>query len=234
MADEPVEGQQAAPADNAAPAAATVSRPDYIPETIWDGEKNAPKIDLAATLTEYDTFKTQAAERAALIPAKPEEYKFDLPKGFELPAGKQWLADPNDPMVASFRTLASELKLTQPEVERLVAFEAGRQANELKAQAAFDDAQTKALGSNAEARRADLSGRLDAIFQKDSKESAIFKTLLVYEDGVVGLEKLFAGVATRGNAGDRTNENKNAENVALVGTPGGGRRLLQAANAPKN
>lgn len=220
MTDAPVEGQVVTPpVDSAALVVAPVSRPDYIPETIWDGEKNAPKIDLAATLTEYDSFKTQAAERAALIPAKPEEYKFDLPKGFELPDGKQWLADPNDPLIVGFRTLASELKLTQPEVEKLVGFEAARQAEEIKRQSAFDAEQTKALGSNAEARRADLTGRLDAIFQKDSKEAAIFKTLLVYEDGVKGLEKLFAGVATRGLPGGDA-PNKNAELAEKIGKPG--------------
>ncbi len=104
-----------------APAPVAAQRPDYIPETIWDGEKNAPKIDLAATLTEFGTLKEQATARAALIPAKPEEYKFDLPQDFEMPQGYTWKQDPNDPVITGFRELATELKLTQPEVQRLIA-----------------------------------------------------------------------------------------------------------------
>src|SRR6185437_14637776 len=96
----------------------------------------------------------------------------------------------------NFRTLASELKLTQPEFEKLVTFEATRQAEEIKRQEAFDTEQTKLLGDKAEQRRTDLSGRLDAVFGKGSKHSAIFQTLLTYHDGVEGLEKLFAGVGT--------------------------------------
>lgn len=212
--------------------APVVTRPEYVPETIWDSEKNAPKIDLAATLTEYDTLKASTAERAKLIPASPDEYKFDLPEGFELPAGYTWKADPKDPVVAGFRELATELKMTQPEVQRLVAFEAKRQVEGMKAQQDFDAEQTKQLGANADQRRTAAKTWLNATVTP--AQAQVLSTLLDYKDGVEALETVMAkagGINPRGDAGDGTPINKNAEAAELVGKPGGAMALLRQGNA---
>jgi hypothetical protein len=116
VADEPNPNPNPEGSGEAAP----VARPDYIPETIWDGEKGTPKIDLAATLAERDTLRTAADERAAKIPASPDAYSFDLPKDFELPNGYKWEADPKDPLVAAVKEYAVANKLTQDEVGGLV------------------------------------------------------------------------------------------------------------------
>lgn len=231
MANEQDQVQQQDQASGSGGAAA-VTRPDYIPETIWDGEKNAPKIDLASTLSEYDALKAQTTERAAQIPTTPEGYKFELPEGFELPGGYKWQADPKDPIVSGFRQLAADLKLTQPEVQKLVAFEAIRQAEQIKSRADFATEQTKALGEKAGERRAAASTYIDSIFKKDDPQSAILKTLLDYAPGVEALEAIIAksGIQTRGNSSIVT-EDKNAANAAIVGTEGAGRKLLSIANA---
>lgn len=199
-----------------APVAA--QRPDYIPETIWDGEKNAPKIDLGATLTEYGTLKEQADARAALIPAKPEEYKFDLPADFEMPEGYTWKQDPKDPVIAGFRELATELKLTQPEVQRLATFEAKRQAAEIANQKAFDAEQTKALGENAEARRKAATDWITA--NTTPERAAVLKTLTHYALGVEAIEDIIAkgvGVTLRGDVpGDQPADTRTPDEIRLA------------------
>lgn len=183
------------------PAVAAAQRPEYIPETVWDSEKNAPKIDLAATLTEYGTLKEQADARAALIPAKPEDIKFDLPSDFEMPQGYTWKQDANDPIITGFRELATELKLTQPEVQRLVAFEARRQSAEIANQQKFDSEQTKALGEKADDRRKAASDWLTA--NTTPERAAALKSVLITALGVEAVEDLIAkgiGVNTRGNS----------------------------------
>jgi len=231
MADEQILNQEP-PAGGSAGA---VTRPDYIPETIWDSEKNAPKIDLAATLTEAETLKASAAERAALIPEKPDDYKFELPSDFELPGGYKWQADAKDPIVAGFRELATELKLTQPEVQRLVKFEATRQAQQLKAQNDFDAEQTKQLGANAEARR--TAAQTWMAKAATPAQAQVLTALLDYKDGVEFIESVIAklnGVELRGGSGDEGKESPNKELAENAGKPGAGMAFLRAANQSKN
>lgn len=213
----PPSGGNVDPTPAPAPAPVAAQRPDYIPETIWDGEKNAPKIDLAATLTEYGTLKEQADARAALIPAKPEEYKFDLPNDFEMPQGYSWKQDANDPVISGFRELATELKLTQPEVQRLVSFEAKRQAAEIANQQAFDAEQTKALGEKAEDRRKAASEWLTA--NTTPERAAALKSVLITALGVEAIEDLIAkgiGVNTRGNPDHVEQDTRTPEQIRLA------------------
>ena len=229
MADEPIQDKTPAPAAGDVPA---VTRPEFIPETIWDSEKNAPKIDLAATLTEHDTMKAAAAERAAKIPAKPDDYKFDLPKDFEIPAGMTWKADPAEPLVAAFRDYAVENKLTQDEVQGVVKLFAANQVQELKAREAFDAEQTKALGANAEQRRGAVTTWMKGAL--NPQQASILSTLLPYKDGVEALEavmKKAGSLDTRGNGGESDQPDKNTELAENVGKKGGAMALLRAGNA---
>lgn len=215
--NNPDAGGNPPPNDGAAPPA--FERHAAIPETfVKDGAYDFDGI--GATLTEANTLKTAAAERAALIPANPDDYKFDLPEGFELPEGRRWSADPNDPVVSGFRTLATELKLTQPEVQKLVAFEAKRQAEEIKAQAAFDAEQTKALGANAEQRRSAARDWLKTV--TNPEQAKLLETVLGYALGVEALESIIdkSKHVTRGNGGDGGKDDKNVALAEKIGQPG--------------
>lgn len=188
--------------------AAVVSRPDYIPEAIWDGEKNAPKIDLAASLAERDALKSAADERAAKIPASADAYSFDLPGDFEVPDGMKWTADAKDPRVIAVRALAAERQWTQDDVTALSKLQATLDTEELKASRAFEVEQTKALGANAEQRRAAAKVWIDGITDKDPEESKVLTTLLDYAVGVKAIERIIGkagGVVLTGNSGgDKT------------------------------
>lgn len=237
MADAPApegtEGKKPADAAAAAPASGAITRPDSIPETFWDTDKNSAKFDdIGAALTERETLKTAADARAKLIPAKPDDYKFDLPEGFKMPDGYQWSADAKEPLVAGFRTLAAELSLTQPEVQKLVAFEATRQANEITGRKAFEAEQTKALGANADQRRQAAGDWIDAKVT-DPGRAKVLKTMLTYAQGVEAIEDLIsnANVGTRGNAGDsKEGDAKTAALIDNIGKPGGAMKLLRARN----
>lgn len=198
-----------------APVAA--QRPDYIPETIWDGEKNAPKIDLAATLTEYGTLKTAADARAAGIPAEGA-YKFDLPEGFELPEGFQWKAGADEPLVKAVGEYAKTNNLTQAEVSGLVGVYAASQKAEIANQKAFDADQTKALGENAEGRRKAASDWITANTTPD--RAAVLKTMLHYAQGVEAIEDIIAkgvGVTPRGPvSGDPPADQRTPEEIRLA------------------
>jgi hypothetical protein len=236
MADDAAEGQQdqQQSQDNAgggSEGAAAVERHQAIPENYFKAESGYDYDAIGSALGEAATLKAAAEDRAKQIPAKPDDYKFELPRGFELPGGYKWEANPTDPVVAGFRTLASDLKLTQPEVQKLVAFEATRQANEIKAQGAFDAEQTKALGANAEQRRTDLKGRIAA--STTPERAAVLNAMLKYAGGVEALEDIFskAGIAPRGNAGDQQHgDAKKAALIEQVGKPGGASAILRAAH----
>lgn len=227
MSDDKPQDQAPPPDGNTAP----VARPDYIPETIWDGEKNAPKIDLAAALTERDTLSAAAAERAAKIPA---EYKFDLPKDFELPGGYKWEADPKDPLVVAVKAFAVENKLTQDEVGGLVKMYAGNEAAKIKAQAEFAVEQTKALGEKAGDRRAAVTTFIDGLFPKGDPKGAMLKTMVDFAPGVEAMEALIGkmnGVKMPGNPGAGDPPNQNAELAENIGKVPMGKKLLDMANS---
>ena len=229
MADEPAGGDNQQQPDNGG---AAFERHQAIPETFVKDGKEYDYEAIGGALTEAQTLKAAADERAKLIPAKAEDYQFAVPKDFKLPEGYKWTADANDPTVAGFRTLASELKLTQPEVEKLVAFEATRQANEITAQKAFDAEQTKALGANAEQRRKAASDWIDGVV-KNKEAAAVVKTMLTYALGVEGIESIIDGskVAPRGGAGaDEQGDGKKAALKDQVGKPGGASAILREAH----
>lgn len=230
MVDEPI--QEAPKVEGAAPPAA--ARPDYIPETIWDGEKNAPKIDLAATLAEHSAFKTASDDRAAKIPATPDAYSFDLPKDFELPGGYKWEADPKDPLVVAVKAFAVENKLTQDEVGGLVKMYAGNEAAKIKAQAEFAAEQTKALGEKAGDRRAAVTTFIDGLFAKGDPKGAMLKTMVDFAPGVEAMEALIGkmnGVKLPGNPGAGDPPNQNAELADNIGKVPMGKKLLDLANS---
>jgi hypothetical protein len=72
-----------------------VARPEGIPDSYWDAEKNTLKVDpaaLAKDLKERDELKTfKAAEdvKALSRPQKAEDYKLELPADFKPPARRR-------------------------------------------------------------------------------------------------------------------------------------------------
>lgn len=230
---DPINQDTPPPADNA-PAPVVAARPEYIPETIWDSEKSAPKIDLAASLAERDALKTAADERAAKIPATPDAYSFDLPKDFALPGGYKWEADPKDPLVVAVKAFAVENKLTQDEVGGLVRMYAASEAQKIQSQQAFVAEQTKALGEKAGDRRAAVTTFIDSMFAKGDPKGDMLKTMVDFAPGVEALEAIIAksnGIKLPGNPGGGDPPNQNAELADKIGKVPMGKALLDLGNS---
>ena len=143
---------------------AKASRPEWLPENLWDVEKAAPKLDIAARLKEADELKaaTDAAKavdetRHAGLPKSADEYKPALPKG--LPEDIK--IDVNDPRFKAAQKFAHEAGMSQDQFSALLGIEAQRAlaADKMIKQAIAE--RDAALGPNAAAR-------IDAItaFQK--------------------------------------------------------------------
>lgn len=180
------------------------ARPEYLPETYWDTEKNSVKAeDLTRDLSELPTlreFKTAADTRAAAIPKTADDYKIELPADFQLPEGTKFIADPKDPLVVGVRTYAKEHGLDQAAVTDLTKMWAGMLASEHSALKAAETEQMKALGDAAQDRikaaNTWLTGQL-----KPEQVQAIAPALRT-KAGVEAVEALitkFSGLQPRGD-----------------------------------
>jgi hypothetical protein len=191
-------------ASSSPPAQSAASRPDYIPEPLWDAEKNAPKADFAKDYAELTALRTERETRAKDIPENGA-YKFDLPQDFKLPDGVTYQAPAaSDPEVTAFFGLGKELGLTQSQMTRLLGFEAQRRL------AAFQNGQNaeatratemKALGDNAGARVEAAARWLNANLSEAEAKTLSFATNM--KDGVTAIEKIIEatkGVPMRGQS----------------------------------
>lgn len=214
-----------------------IVRPDALPESYWDTDAKAPKFDvLGKDLTELGTLRTERDTRVAAIP-KDGKYAFDLPADYKVPEGMKWTVDENDPLAKGALAFAKEQGLTQPQFAAMARMWADIQVGELAAikteqtkAAEAAAAETKALGENAEGRRAAIKTWLGSDAVKASKEeSALATQLLGSRHGVALFERMMtalAGVKTSGNPNNGAGETK-AEQLAGKS----GIELLRAANA---
>lgn len=177
-------------ADPAVAAPIAIARPEWLPETLWDGEKGAKVDDIKSLLTDAETAR---AAKAAL-PKTPEEYKPEFPKDFKVPDGVKINAA--DPRLLQWQKDAHELGLSQEAFSRGLVSELNRvvalQANLKAAVKARDDA----LGPNGTARVDTLHGQIDAYF--DAPVAADMKRMLVTPHNVAGMETIFAALAAQG------------------------------------
>lgn len=211
------------------------TRHDAIPETYFDAQTGYKFEDIGKALTESESLRTTAAERAKDIPESADGYKIELPQDFQMPGGYRLEVDPKDPLVAGIRAFAAEKKLTQTEVNGLAAIYLKNQADQIAAQNAFDAEQTKQLGANAQQRRDAAKAWIGKT--ATPSQAQVLNVLLDYKDGVEFIESIIGqlkGVEMRGGSGGEQPDNQNAKLAEQAGKPGGGMAMLRAANAAKN
>ena len=164
----------AAPAAPAAPA--EVTRPDYIPEKFWDGEKKTARVeDLAKSYADLerrhhmrtdDLRKTVEEDvRNGLFkdrPAKPEDYKLEPSKGF-LPKGLEFKGNSDDPLFKALASVAHNRGLSQDEVSKLV----DGYLESLTLQVPDPQVELKKLGPNAKQRLGDIKNWVEANIPKE-------------------------------------------------------------------
>jgi hypothetical protein len=180
-----------------APAATVAARPDWLPESFWDAEANAPKAeDLTARLSRADELEAAEAARREGVPAGADEYKLDLPENVVGLDGQPVRLIPDDPGTKEAQALAAELGLSQASFTKLVAFHAGQLLGAQKAQAEQFQAEMAAeltkLGTNAKARVDAVSSGLGQ--HLGDKAQALLDAMGT-ADAVEALETLLAKVS---------------------------------------
>lgn len=129
--------------------------PEGLPADFWDADKGEVKFgDLGTKFGELSTFKAARDAELAEVPAKPDDYKLELPADFKMPEGLEFKLDDKDPAFAAVRTFAHENKLPQKTVSALLAIEAQRQAADLQRSVDYVLGEEKALGANFPERKA--------------------------------------------------------------------------------
>ena len=87
-------------------------------------------MDEAAFAAHYAEIATRVAaedSRRLTLPAKPEDYKVELPKDFTPPVGVEFKFNEADPLLAQARTVAHELGIPQEGFQKLLGLYAGAQ-----------------------------------------------------------------------------------------------------------
>lgn len=191
------------PSPNAAALAAptngaNTSRPEFIPETLWDGQANTFKPEFRDHYTQLATAKQTLDERAALIPETPDGYQVGELKLADLPEGMQIKVDPADPRLTVARSVAKELGLDQKQFAGIVALDARLQIETHKAETARLAEETKLLGDNAKSRMDAIANWLGGLRDNGTLTPQEFARVQVYATDsytVTALEKIMAKVA---------------------------------------
>lgn len=160
------------PAVADAPAAPKLEMPAGFPAKYWDPEASLPKLD---DLTkEFTRLSQQEVERAAADagrPAKPEEFKTELPKDFKLPGDFQVKFDPKDPLVAEAQKFAVAHKLDQQTFSGLLALRAQMLAKEHADAIELVNTEKSKLGERGAERITAVKGWLGSNLTADQASS---------------------------------------------------------------
>jgi len=196
------EGDSAAAAAAAAAAAgaggSTVEIPKGLDAKYWDEAAKAPKWedllrDTAADRsfrTENEALVTEARKRLEGVPAKPEDYKAELPAAFKKPEGFEFAVDPKDPLLAEAQAFAKKHGLSQEAFSELIGMRAALEAESFQTLQAGDAKEMEKLGTQAPARIKAVGEFLVAELGEDvgSQLAGVLFTAAQFE----GMEKLIA------------------------------------------
>lgn len=136
-----------------------VTRPEFLPEDLWDAEKNAPKHEeIIKGYGELSKFKADADAKAASVPEKADDYK--MPESLVddevakiIPAGHEITVDEKSPLLVGFREFAHKQKLSQEQFAEGVQLYLKQQVLEEKAFADAREAELKKLGGTGKQRQ---------------------------------------------------------------------------------
>jgi hypothetical protein len=172
--------------------------PEGLPAQLWNAEANQLNV---AAIGELATFKQQHDERLAGLPQKADDYKVEWtpPADFKAPDGldaKALQINPDDPRIPALRAFAHEHKLSQDQVNGLVALHVQAQLAEYEAASASIQEAMKALGENGKARVDAANTFLAANLSKE--EHAAVRLFIGDAAAFTALEKLIAKATTQG------------------------------------
>lgn len=211
----PLSSQAPSPSASPAPAPAAAStptpsspdgtttpaaRPEGLPDSYWDAEKNEVRVDIAALardLKERDELKTfKAAEdvKALSRPQKADDYKLELPADFKPPAGVEFKLDTNNPGLGQLKTVAHKHGMSQAAVNELIGIYAANEVSTQAAVTAAAKAEVTKLGATGPAR-------VDAVTTwMDGNGLAALKSTLVTAAQVQAFEHHITKLSSQGTA----------------------------------
>lgn len=171
-------------------------RPEYLPEKFWNSEEGSPNIEGLAK--SYSEIESKFGQRASVlreeieadirkpregVPKSADAYTYEISKE-GLPAGWEFEAHEDDPMLGWWRDTAFSREMTQEEfqagIDKYVEMQVGGLPNK--------EAEIQALGDNAQER----IDRVDLYLSKNLSEDE-YNTLAdfaVTADAIQVLEKL--------------------------------------------
>jgi hypothetical protein len=183
------------------------ARPEGIPDSYWDAEKNTLKVDAAALakdLKERDELKTfKAAEdvKALSRPQKADDYKLELPADFKPPAGVEFKLDATNPAMGQLKQVAHKHGLTQDAVNELIGVYAGNVVGTEAAIASARQAEITKLGPTAPARVDAVTQWLAGIDSSaDKGDAKALAGMLVTARHVEAFERIINRLTSQGSA----------------------------------
>lgn len=187
-----------APASPAPAAAAAPARPDWLPDNFHD-EKAGPKWDdFGKHYAEVITRDAAEQIRRNALPAKPEDYKVELPKDFVVPQGVEFKFDDTNPALANARAAAKDMGLSQDQFSKLLGIYASEQVTQKQNYGTWAKAEQEKLGANGPARvtaiEQYLAGKLGPATAK------LMMAGVAAAGQVEGWEKLISGSVSQGAA----------------------------------
>ncbi|WP_074830579.1 hypothetical protein [Bradyrhizobium lablabi] len=184
-----------------------VDRPEGIPDSYWDPEAKALKVDpaaLAKDLKERDELKTfKAAEdvRRGSLPQKADDYKLELPSDFKPPAGVDYKLDAANPALGQLKAVAHKHGLTQDAVTEILGLYAGNEVGTQAAIASARNAEIAKLGPTAPARVDAVTNWLAGIDSSaDKGDAKALAGMLVTARHVEAFERIINKLTSQGTA----------------------------------
>lgn len=184
------------------------TRPEGLPDSYWDAEKNSLKVDPAALvkdLKERDELKTfKAAEdvKALSRPQKADDYKLELPSDFKPPAGVEFKLDTANPSLGQLKSIAHKHGLTQDAVNDILGVYAGNEVGTEARIATARQAEITKLGPSAPARVDAVTQWLAGIdASADKGDAKALAGMLVTARHVEAFERIINRLTTQGTAG---------------------------------
>lgn len=128
-------------------------RPEGLPDTFWDAEKNAIKTgDLISRFNELSTKDAADAVRKSTLPQSADAYKIELPKDFTMPQGVEFAFDEKAPELAQARAMAHAKGWTQQDFSEALGVFAAAKISEQATINTARQAEVAKLGATGPAR----------------------------------------------------------------------------------
>jgi hypothetical protein len=168
--------------------------PQWLPPNYWDGATGAIKPEFGEHYAEaargYEDFQRLSARR-------PDDIQITVPKDLKAPAGFALRINEKDPRIPALRELALKNRMSQQEVDQLIALDARQKIEEHAADVAKTAEDEKKLGANAGARKSAVTAWLGALADRGDLDPAEYEELrmtAMTAGGVTALEKIIARV----------------------------------------